>query len=122
MKQKLNYGIQAGFYIITGLNHFINPASYYDLIPPYFGQPILINLLAGAFEILFAIGLVFFKTRKVSAYGIILMLIAFIPSHIYFIQLGSCIEGILCVPDWLAWIRLLMIHPLLVYWAWSARK
>lgn len=122
MKQKLNSGIQAGFYIIAGMNHFINPDSYYDLIPPYYEYPFLMNILSGAAEVLFGIGLVFKKTRKISAYGIIYMLIAFITSHVYFIQEGSCIEGALCVPEWMAWIRLIIIQPLLIYWAWSARK
>jgi uncharacterized membrane protein len=60
-------------------------------------------------------------TRKWAAYGIIAMLIAFIPSHIYFIQINSC-AGQLCVPTWLGWARLLLIHPLLLFWAWSNRK
>jgi uncharacterized membrane protein len=78
-------------------------------------------MLSGAVEILFGIGLVFKSTRKYSAYLIIVMLVAFIPSHIYFIQLGSCIPDGLCVPIWVGWMRLLLVHPLLILWVWSHR-
>ncbi|WP_462251769.1 DoxX family protein [Ekhidna sp.] len=122
MKKKISRWIQAAFYIYAGANHFINPEFYYDLIPPYLGNSELINSLSGIVEVLFGIGLMIEKTRKLSAYGIILMLIAFIPSHIYFIQIGSCIENGLCVPQWVGWIRLILIHPLLILWAWSDRK
>ncbi len=122
MKRKISCWIQAAFYIYAGANHFINPEFYYDLIPPYLGDLVLINSLSGIVEVLFGIGLLIEKTRKLSAYGIILMLIAFIPSHVYFIQIGSCIENGLCVPQWIGWIRLILIHPMLILWAWSMRS
>ena len=122
MKQKLNRWIQAGFYCFAGINHLFNPEFYYDLIPSYFIYLDEINLLAGVAEIVLGIGLIFKEFRKISAYGIMLMLLTYIPSHIYFIQIGSCIEGGLCVPAWLGWFRLVVIHPLLIFWAWSARK
>ena len=122
MKRKLNIWIQGGFYFIAGINHFINPGFYYDLIPKYLGDPVIINIIAGAMELLLGIGLLVPMTRKLSAYGIIGMLTIFILSHVYFVQIGSCIEGGLCVPEWMGWFRLVLIHPLLMYWAWSARK
>ena len=122
MIRKLSLWIQAGFYILGGINHFINPEFYIDMIPPYFVYLDEINLLAGVAEILLGTGLLFRKTRKFAAYGIILMLLAFIPAHVYFIQIGGCIEGGLCAPEWVGWLRLLLIHPLLIIWAWSASK
>ena len=122
MKLKISCWIQAIFYFVLGANHFIDPEAYYELIPPYFKYPEFFNIVAGAAEMLLAIGLVFQKTRKLAAYGIIAMLVVFITSHVHFIQIGSCIEGGLCVPEWLAWLRLIVIHPLLMYWAWSVRN
>ena len=77
--------------------------------------------MAGVIEILLGIGLIFSQTRKLAAFGIMAMLVAFIPSHWYFIQIGGCIPDGLCAPLWIGWVRLLIIHPLLLYWAWSAR-
>ncbi|MEL6538098.1 MAG: hypothetical protein AAFQ98_21955 [Bacteroidota bacterium] len=55
--------------------------------------------------------------------GIIAMLLAFIPSHIHFIQLGACVPDGLCTPVWVAWFRLVIIHPCFIFWAyWQGRK
>ena len=110
--------IMAIFYLLAGLNHFINPEGYLRLIPEYLPDPAILNLVAGICEICFGLGLFIKETRKLSAWGIILMLLAFIPAHIYFIQLDSCLENGLCLPPWTGWFRLLVIHPLLIYWAY----
>lgn len=114
--------MMAGFYILAGLNHFINPDFYTPLIPDYLGNPDLINAVSGVAEIILGAGILFDGTRKVSSYLIIAMLIAFIPAHIYFMESGNCIEGGLCVAAWVSWVRLLIIHPLLMYWAWSVSR
>jgi uncharacterized membrane protein len=110
-----------GFFTFAGINHFITPEFYYPLIPPYLVYVEAINMLSGALEILLGIGLLFKSTRKYSAYLMIVLLIAFIPSHIHFIQLGGCIPDGLCVPLWVAWMRLLLIHPLFMLWVWFHR-
>lgn len=122
MNKKISLWAQAGFYFVGGLNHFINPEFYLDLIPRYLIFFDEINLLAGIMEVVLGIGLLLPVTRNYAAYGIILMLLAFIPSHVYFIQIGGCVEGGLCAPTWVGWVRLVIIHPLLIYWAWSVRK
>lgn len=106
------------FFIFAGRNHFANPEFYYPLIPDYLPYPEFINSASGFIEILLGLGLMFKKYSKVAAWGIIVLLLIFIPSHIYFIQLGSCIENGLCVPEWVAWLRLVLIHPLLLYWGY----
>ncbi len=111
-----------GFYVFAGLNHFINPEFYYPLIPDYLIYIKEINLLSGISEVLLGIGLLIPKLRKVSATLIVLMLLAFIPSHVYFIQIGGCITEGLCVPSWIAWFRLIIIHPILIFWAWSFKN
>jgi uncharacterized membrane protein len=109
------------FYLLAGINHFINPTIYIQIIPPYLPNPELLNLLSGIAEIALAIFLIFKSTRTYAVYGIIAMLIAFLPAHIYMIQIGGC-AGDLCVPLWVAWLRLIVFHPLLILWAWMYRK
>ena len=110
--------VMAVFYILAGINHFMKPEGYLGLIPEYLPFHELLNILAGIFEVAFGMGLLFPKTRHLAAWGIILMLIAFIPAHIYFIQLNSCIENGICLPPWTGWFRLLIIHPVLFSWAY----
>lgn len=109
-------------YFAGGVNHFVDPEIYWPLIPPYLVYIKELNLLSGVAEIILSVGLLFQLTRKWSVYGIILMLIAFLPSHIYFIQMGSCISDSICFDPWVAWVRLIVIHPLLMYWAFVYRN
>ena len=110
------------FYLVAGINHFLTPDFYLPLIPPFFSSPEAINVLAGVAELLLGVGVLYFPTRKRAAWGIVVLLVCFIPSHVYFIQVGSCIPEGLCVPAWIGWMRLLLIHPLLIYWAvWVAK-
>jgi uncharacterized membrane protein len=112
------------FYAVAGLNHFINPEFYRPLVPPYFRFIEEINLLAGVFEIIAAIlvALPYPFSRRLGSYIIIGFLLAYIPSHMYFIEIGACVEDGLCVPVWVGWLRLLVIHPLLLLWAYIYRK
>ena len=107
------------FYAFAGSYHFISPDFYSGLIPDYLPFHTFINYASGVLEIILAIGVALPKYRSAAGKGIVLLLILFIPSHIYFIQIGSCVEDGLCVAPWIAWIRLLIIHPLLMLWAWS---
>lgn len=110
------------FYFLAGVNHFVMPEFYFPLIPPSFRFVSTINWISGVLEIFFALGLCFSATRRFAAIGIVLLLIAFLPSHIYFIQIGACASDSLCVPGWVAWLRLVVIHPLLIYWAFLFTK
>jgi len=68
-------------YLLAGGNHFIHPHGYLKIIPAYFPHHTTLNLLAGCCEAGFAILLIFAKTRSFAAWGIVFMLIAFIPVH-----------------------------------------
>jgi len=104
------------FYVPAGINHFVNPDFYIPLIPDYLPSKELLNTLSGLVEILFGTLFIFVKTRRLASVGLILMLIAFIPAHVYFIEIGSCVNEALCVPEWLSFVRLALIHPLLIGW------
>lgn len=120
--KKISLGIQVIFYLVAGFNHFYNPASYYRIIPHYIPYPILANILAGCFELLFAVMLIFPKTRPLAARGIILMLIAFLPVHISMISDAPLKLGDLMVTPVIAWIRLVILQPILILWAWWYTK
>mgnify|MGYP003563229723 CR=1 FL=1 len=120
LKKNLRIALVA-FYVVAGTYHFINPAFYHGLIPDYLPFPRMINYLAGGIELMLALGVAIKKTRSIAVIGLVLMLVVFIPSHVYFIRIGSCIENSICVSPWVAWFRLLIIHPLLILWAWAVK-
>jgi len=122
MLKRISLVLMIVLYISGGINHFIHPETYYPIIPNYFPFPTLVNLVSGSLEIILGIGLMFANTRKIAAYGIIILLFLFIPAHIYMIQKGGCMSETMCLPVWAAWVRLVPLQFILMYWAWWHRK
>jgi uncharacterized membrane protein len=122
MKKKISFVLLILLYAAAGINHFVHNGFYYPIIPPYFPNPILINIIAGVIEIVAAVLLIFPITRKFGSYLIIAMLIAYIPAHIYMIQMDGCMSEQVCFPAWAAWVRLFPFQFVLMWWAWSHRK
>jgi uncharacterized membrane protein len=104
--------LMSGFYIFAGVMHFIKPRMYIKIIPPYLPKPELLNALAGIFEIIFGLGLLFESTRSLSAYGIIILLLAVFPANIYMYQKGNR-----AIPKWILLVRL-PLQFVLIAWAY----
>jgi len=117
MFKKISLIILAGFYILAGINHFRNPDSYIRIIPAYLPVPHLLNILAGICEIAFGLMFIFKQTRKMAAWGIILILIAFLPVHIDMIIHAPMMLGNFKVTPLIAWLRI-PLQGLLILWAW----
>jgi uncharacterized membrane protein len=110
-------------YTVAGINHFWHPLSYIKIIPLYLPYPRVLNLLAGFCELWFAVLLIFTKTRQGAAWGIILMLIAFLPVHIQMVIDAPFLLGnSITVTPFIAWARLIILQPLLILWAWYYTK
>lgn len=73
----------AFFYILAGVNHFVNPEFYIHIMPPYLPWPHSLVAVSGVCEIVFGVMLMFGATRKTGALAIIAMLIAFYPVHVH---------------------------------------
>ena len=111
------------FYLFAGYNHFATPSFYLPIIPPYLVTWAKeINILSGIAEIILALLLIPTTTRALAVKGIIIMLIAFIPAHIYFIQKGYFTLGSFRITPLLSFVRLLVGQPLLILWAWWSSK
>tara|TARA_B100000029_G_C16838386_1_gene690755 strand:- start:89 stop:436 length:348 start_codon:yes stop_codon:yes gene_type:complete len=72
------------FYVNVGIKHFLDPNWFLFIIPPYLSKiGTELVYISGAFEILLGLLILFSKYRKLSSYGIILLLIAVYPANIY---------------------------------------
>lgn len=94
---------------------------YLQIIPEYVPVPEAINYLSGIAEIVLGVGLFFNKTRIMAAWGVFIMMIAFIPAHILMIQKAPFYLGNLMISSTVAWIRL-ALQPLLILWAYIHTK
>jgi uncharacterized membrane protein len=122
-KKYINRYFLGAFYTLAGILHFIMPEFYQPLMPDYIPVPELMNVFAGLTEILLGLWILSGRLPRLSAMFGTLMLLAFIPAHIHFIDIGGCLPGELglCVPMWVAWARLIIIHPILILWLWARR-
>ena len=103
------------FYILGGIKHFTNEDWYMKIMPPYLPYHKELVYLSGAFEIILGIMLVFEKTRFLSGWGLILLLIAVFPANIYLAQTNGAAMNI---SPALAWGRLPFqaVFIALAYW------
>jgi len=82
--KKTTIYIMSFFYVNVGIKHFIDPQWFLYIIPPYLSSIGLeLVYISGLFEIILGILLLFKKYRQITAYGIILLLIAVYPANIY---------------------------------------
>lgn len=109
----LSLYVQAAVYIAAGLNHFINPKMYLAIMPPYVPWHGLMVVLSGIAEVGLGVGLLFPATRSLSAWGLIILLIAVFPANV-FMATASQFQA---VPAVLRWLRL-PLQGLLIWWAY----
>lgn len=95
--------IMAFIFILAGINHFRSPRMYQKIIPTYFSNPKLLNILSGIAEIILGIALVIPLLSSYAAWGIIALLIAVFPTHIYMYQNEKVRMGL---PKWVLLFRM----------------
>ena len=81
--KKYSVYLMGFLYVLAGANHFINPAFYLKMLDGFLPYGDLLNVMSGGAEIILGIAVCFLRTRKLAAYGIILLLIAVFPANIY---------------------------------------
>lgn len=118
--KKIFYYLMPVFYILAGLNHFKDPGFYLQMMPPYVPAHEALNLIAGAAEIILGLGLLFEKTRKASAWGVILLLIAVFPANLYMYTDNIKFAG-KELPDWVTLVRL-PFQLVFIGWAYLYTK
>lgn len=108
-------------YISVGVKHFTNPNFFLAIMPPYIPYHNFMVYLSGALEIVFALMMLFKKTRFYGCWGIILLLIAVFPANIYLYN-SEIPQKILSVTKLEALIRLPYQLPLLLFAFWHSKE
>jgi uncharacterized membrane protein len=92
---------------------------YVSIIPLYLPFKELINYASGVLEMICSLLMLIRATRKYAMYLTIILLILFIPAHVYLIQLHGCGTNDFCFANLLAWIRLFPFQFVLMWWAYK---
>jgi len=102
----------AVIFILGGVNHFRKPKIYERIMPPYLPAHNSLVLISGILEMLFGFMLITKENQPIGAWGIIILLVLFIPIHIYMLQDK---KASLKLPKWVLIIRL-PLQAALIYW------
>ncbi|MBL0274302.1 MAG: DoxX family protein [Chitinophagaceae bacterium] len=81
-RKKISLSIMAAFYVLAGVNHFINPVFYKKIMPPGLPGHYPLIYISGISEIILGVLLIPQQTRKWAAWGVILLLVAVFPANV----------------------------------------
>ncbi len=116
MLHTLSRLLLAVLFVLAGLNHFLHPATYVAMIPPYLPFPDALNVISGAAEIAGGIGILIPWLRRAAAWGLIALLVAVFPANIHMALHG--LAGVV-IPTWVLWARL-PLQFVFIAWVYHA--
>ena len=124
LKRPLLYAMSL-LYVVAGVTHFVVPELYAQIVPPPLPFPLALVYLSGVAEVVLGVGLLFGRTRRYAAWGVVALLVAVFPANVYMATSDVVIQG---TPggnadpsDAVRWGRL-PLQAVLVVWAlWYTR-
>jgi uncharacterized membrane protein len=75
--------IVAALFTGAGVMHFVDPAFFVAIVPPYLPAPEALVAISGVFEILGGVGVLVPATRRWAGYGLLALLVAVYPANIH---------------------------------------
>lgn len=112
LKRLLRYLLGIGF-IGAGSNHFWNPTLYLRIMPPYLPWHRFLVDLSGLLEILLGALVLFPRSRRAAATGLIALLLAIFPANLH---MALHPEQFPAIPPLVLWLRL-PFQALFIAWA-----
>ena len=119
--KKITIYIMSVLYVSVGTKHFTDPEFFLAIVPPFLLFKIEIVYLSGILEILMGLGLMFKKTRKIGALGILILLILVFPANIY-LYISELPQEILNISKDQAMIRMPFQIPLIIIALWHSQE
>ncbi len=110
-----HFYLMACLYLVAGVLHFVYPKVYLRIMPPWIPGPKPMVYLSGLLEIAFGAALFFPGARETGLYGIIALLLLFLPVHVHMLGNRKAAMGL---PSWVLVLRI-PLQGLLIYWAFS---
>ncbi|GHB04464.1 membrane protein [Algimonas arctica] len=107
----------AVFFLLAGIAHFTQTASFAAIVPPVLPFKHLIVQVTGAMELAFAVGLVVPSWRRVTGLALSAFLLAVLPANIHMAIVGMPL-GEMSSPIAL-WFRVFLQFPLIVLVLWA---
>jgi uncharacterized membrane protein len=106
------------FFVTAGVLHFVLPASYVKIMPPWLPWHAALVAVSGACEIAGGLGVLVVWTRRIAGVGLIALSLAVLPANVQMLlNAYAMAEG----TWWQAVLLLrLPLQFLLIWWIWAA--
>jgi len=111
---KIVFGL---FMIYAGVQHFLKPDFFVPFVPKFLPFKLAVVYISGFFEIGLGLLLFFKKYAKMASLGIFVLLLLFLPIHIWDVISETPVIG----SKTAAWIRL-PIQFLLIFLIWKIKN
>ena len=107
--------------MIIGVKHFTNTDFFVAIVPPIIKLKEEAVLISGVIELTLGVLLLFNQTRRLAAWGIILLLIAVFPANIY-LYISDLPRDIIGISKDQALFRLPFQIPLMIIAYWHTKE
>jgi uncharacterized membrane protein len=115
----VSWRLLANFFIGAGINHFVMPRAYEQIVPPPLrGHAKRIVQVSGVAELAGGVGVLVPRTRRLSGLALIALLVAVFPANV---QMAREPQRFRRIPRWALYGRL-PLQPLMILWAWRATR
>ena len=108
-------------YVIVGVKHFTNTDFFVKIVPSIINWKEEAVLISGAIEVTLGVLLLLNQTRRLAAWGIILLLIAVFPANIY-LYISDFARDIIGISKDQALLRLPFQIPLMIIAYWHTKE
>lgn len=105
----------SAFFILAGTYHFLRPAPFIAMVPPWLPSPATLVAISGIAEIAGGIGVLIPRFRRCAAWSLIVLLIAVFPANLQVARYGW--PGV-DLPPWVLWLRL----PFQLLFIWAVHR
>ena len=102
------------FFVIAGINHFVNTAAYVGIMPAYLPWHLELVYLSGVAEIALGALLLVQRYAAWAAWGLVALCVAVLPANV---NMAIHPELYPAIPPLALWLRL-PAQGLLIAWAW----
>jgi len=95
-----------GLFVLAGSLHFLRPAMYEAIMPPYIPGHRELVLISGAAEVAGGIAVLVPGMQRPARWWLLALLVAVFPANLHMALNPEEIKGLPSVPPWLLWARL----------------
>ena len=118
--ERIGLILLSAFFIVGGVLHFVFPAAYAGIMPPWLPWHAELVVISGVCEIAGGVGVLLPRTRHVAGWGLILLSLAVLPANAQMLLDYHAAQAPLWQQALLA-LRLPLQLPL-IWWIWRVTR